>query len=212
MSVFLKKHEPHLFKDLVFPDSRTRQRLCEFASNKRHGSMIFHGPYGTAKTTTARLLANMRTEGLDYGGLPFYRATDMGEATFDEIANQQSIARLCGVEHPVTVIDEIDHVAGELQYKLRWELDLRAAFGCFIFTTNKLYNVDKGIVDRCDVIELPSATSAQWLERARSILIDEGVPLPDEKILELLETCNGSIRDLMRALEDVVLRYPKLVA
>ncbi len=51
---FQQKYTPQSFGDLIFPDSNTRQRLLEFANNKRHGSLIFHGPYGTAKTTTAK--------------------------------------------------------------------------------------------------------------------------------------------------------------
>ena len=48
---------------------------------------------------------------------------------------------------PVTIVDKIDQVSGDLQYKLRWELDIQSNKSCFIFTTNKLYNVDAGLVD-----------------------------------------------------------------
>lgn len=209
MMIFQRKYAPKNFDDLIFPDSNTRQRLREFASNKRHNSLIFHGPYGTAKTTTAKMLVEMRSHGLTYGGVDFYRASDMEHHTFQRIANVQGIQRLAGVQMPVTIIDEIDQVEDKLQYKLRWELDLRSEYGCFIFTTNKLYRVDPGLVDRCDVIELPAANTSQWFERARWILDQEGVRMSDAQLQALLETCDGSIRDRMRALEDAVLRRPR---
>ena len=71
MMIFQQKYNPHTFNDLIFPDRNTRQRLREFADNERHNSFIFYGPYGTAKTTTATMLASMRSQGLEYGGVDF---------------------------------------------------------------------------------------------------------------------------------------------
>lgn len=210
MMIFEKKYAPQTFGDLISPDSKTRQRIWEFANNKRHNSLIFHGPYGTAKTTTARMLEQMRAGDAEYGGTAFYRAYDIEAETFERIGNIQHIQRMAGVKMPMTIVDEIDQVNQRLQYQLRWQLDMHSDTGCFVFTTNKLFNVDPGLVDRCDVIELPAANTEHWFERARWILDQEGAQVSDEKLKALLNTCDGSIRDLMRALEDAALRYPRL--
>lgn len=209
MITFAQKYTPHTFEEMIFPDSNTRQRILEFAQNKRHGSLLLHGPYGTAKSTTARLVAKMRANGAQYGGDDFYRAHDITAESFGRISNTQTVQRLAGVIMPLSIIDEIDQVDSKLQYRLRWELDLRADRGCFLFTTNKLYHVDPGLIDRCDVIELPAANTDHWFERARWILEKEGVSVSDAKLSAVLSTCDGSIRDLMRALEDLVLRHPR---
>jgi DNA polymerase III delta prime subunit len=209
MMIFQQKYAPQSFGDLIFPDSNTRQRLLEFSNNTRHNSLIFHGPYGTAKTTTAKMLVEMRSQGLQYGGIDFYRACDLTRETFTRISNVWTLQAQAGVEVPATIIDEIDQVPNELQYMLRWELDSNAKRGCFIFTTNKLHNVDPGLVDRTDVVELPSANTDLWFSRARAILDAEGISMSDKQLNALLSTCDGSIRDLMRALEDAVLRRPR---
>mgnify|MGYP000211987355 CR=1 FL=1 len=212
MMIFERKYAPQNFGDLIFPDSNTRQRVWEFGNNKRHNSLIFHGPYGTAKTTTARMLNDMRTDGLQAGEADFYRASDITGGTLDRISNVQVMQRLAGVTMPVTIVDEIDQVDEKLQYQLRWQLDMRSEQGCFVFTTNKLHRVDPGLVDRCDVIELPAANTDHWFERAKHILQQEGVKMSEAKLRALLSTCDGSIRDLMRSLEDAVLRSPKIAA
>lgn len=209
MMIFEQKYAPKTFGDLIFPDSKTRQRVLEFGNNKRHNSLIFNGPYGTAKTTTARMLEQMRAGDAEYGSTAFYRAHDIKAETFERIANVQHTQRMAGVEMPMTIVDEIDQVDDKLQYRLRWQLDMHSDKGCFVFTTNKLFNVDPGLADRCDVIELPAANTDHWFERARWILEQEGVRMSDEKLAALLDTCDGSIRDLMRALQDAALRYPR---
>lgn len=209
MITFAQKYIPKDFDDLIFPDSNTRQRIWEFSHNRRHNSLILHGPYGTAKSTTARLIARTRADGAEHGSDDFLRAHDIDQATFTRISNTQTVQRLAGVKMPITIIDEIDQVDSKLQYRLRWELDMHADRGCFVFTTNKLHNVDPGVVDRCDVVELPAANTDHWRERARWILEQEEVRVSDAKLSALLSTCDGSIRDLMRALEDLVLRQPR---
>lgn len=209
MSTFEKKYAPTTFEDLIFPDSNTRQRLWEYGNNKRHGSLIFHGPYGTAKTTTAKLLEKLRAGDAVYGGPDFYRACDLEADSFTRIRNVRSNQKMAGVKMPTTIVDEIDQVVDKLQYQLRWELDRHCDEGCFIFTTNKLHNVDPGLVDRCDVIELPVANTDHWFQRARWIMDQEQVKISDAKLKRLLNTCDGSIRDFLRALEDASIRMPK---
>lgn len=206
--IFQQKYTPQTFDDLIFSDTNTRQRLKEFANNQRHGSLIFHGPYGTAKTTTAKMLVESRSSGDQYGGIDFYRAFELDDTAFTRIQNTQSMQQMCGVQMPVTIVDEIDQVETAIQNKLRWQLDLHSNQGCFIFTTNNLHKVDQGLVDRCDVVELPAANTQHWFDRARWILDSEGVKMADTKLQALLNTCDGSIRDLLRALEDAVLRQP----
>lgn len=207
MMIFQDKYAPTCFGDLIFPDAKTSQRLHDFAKNRRHDSIIFHGPYGTAKSTTAKILIRARTEGLEYGGIDFHRATKVDFRTLDSIRNQWALERFCGVIHPTTIIDEADKMPPDVQYAFRWLIDMNAKDGSFIFTTNNLHNVDPGLVDRCDVIELPAANTEHWFERARWILDQEGVEMSDLKLKALLATCDGSIRDLMRALQDAVLNY-----
>ena len=211
MMTFETKYAPKTFADLIFPDAKTEQRLWQYANNQRHDSLILHGPYGTGKTTTARIVDTTRAKIDGYKSYSFYKACDMTFDSFGRIHNQQMFLQLGTMDMPVTIIDEVDRIPIAIQYQLRWEIDMRGDKGCFILTTNKLHNVEKGLVDRCDVIELPAINVDQWFDRARWILQQEGVQMPDAKLRELLDTCDGSIRDLLRALKDAALQYPRSI-
>lgn len=204
LTTFQNKYAPKHFDDLVFANSYSQQRLKDFAENKRHNSVILHGPYGTAKSTTARILAQSRTG----DSADVFHASEITIKSFDGMLGRQNLQRsMHGVELPVSVIDEIDQIDERLQFRLRRELDRDPAMGCFVFTTNKLHVVDPGLKDRCCVVEMPAIDSELWFERSKWILTQEGIVVPDDKLRSLVKTCDGSIRDLMRALEDATLMH-----
>lgn len=136
--------------------------------------------------------------------MPVYQAADMTEDTIDSFECDWSWGRLNGVETPYAVIEEIDQLSPKLQRKLRATVDTYA-HGKVIMTTNNVHAVDGPLLDRCDVMEMPAANTDQWMDRARDIFAKEGVSITDAQLGKLLATCNGSIRDLMRTLEDYVL-------
>ena len=57
MNTFTEKYEPRTFEDLVFHNPAVRQRLHDYACNKRDGTILLHGTYGVGKSTIARVVA-----------------------------------------------------------------------------------------------------------------------------------------------------------
>ena len=202
---FIDKHAPQGLEDLIFVDETTKQRVGQYARGERCGNIIFEGPKGTAKSTTARIIAdNLIDRSRNDYGVSVYQAADMDEAKIDILQNELHANKWCGGEKNYVVIEEVDQLSPRLQRKLRAILDTNRA-GHVIMTTNNVHAVDGPLLDRCDVIEMPAANMGQWIDRAREILTKEGVSITDEQLCGLLQTCNGSIRDLLRALEDYML-------
>ena len=199
---FMDKHAPQGMDDLIFVDEATKQRVEQYAQSQRSGNIVLKGPKGTAKSTTARIIGE--TVAGDDWLVPVYQAADMDEVTIDRLPTDWNWGRLNGVSTPYAVIEVVDQLSPKLQRKLRATLD-RYTHGKVIMTTNNDHAVDAPLLDRCDVMEMPAANTDQWLDRARDILSQEGVSMTDAQLRKLLKTCNGSIRDLMRALEDCVL-------
>jgi DNA polymerase III delta prime subunit len=207
------RHSYKLFDDLIFHNTNDRTRCLQYAQNRRDNCILFHGPYGTGKSAAAKILVNEREQGVGYQGVQIIPATSLDKESISKIRMDFNFQRSClGVRMPVAIIDEIDHAPRAIQYDLRWEIDERPEFGCFIFTTNRLDIVEAGLRDRSMKIEMPSANMNQWRGRARWILDQEGVTISDTKLDELLATNDGSIRDLLRMLEDLVMSQLKLVA
>ena len=199
---FIVKHQPVSISEIVFNDAATQKRVEQYARGQRTGNIIFYGPKGTAKSTTAKIIVKeLYNAAANENCIPIFQAANINFVNIEYIWGEWNLQRLCGIKNPITIIEEVDQLQIKFQHKLRAMSD-EATIGKFIFTTNNIHNVDVPLVDRCDDIEMPLANTDMWLGRARSILNAEGVKCTDKQLLALLKTCNGSICDLMRALED----------
>jgi DNA polymerase III delta prime subunit len=205
---FEQKHSPTKFNQLVFEDDAVRDRLSEYASNKRHRNLLLVGEYGVAKSKTAQLIAEAKVAGLiPAQAIDILNAADITNmpAELSRIEAGWRFHQMCGVMKPVAIIDEL-HLLQPVthQYRLRAFMDRRAD-GMLIFTANNLQAIDKGIQNRCDVVEIAQLSAHTIANRCANILRSEGVRMPRKKLLQLLETCDGTWRDALRALEDRVL-------
>lgn len=206
MTSFAQRHMPTSLNDVVFSSQNTRIRLTQYASGERNDHLLLYGPYGTAKSTTARLIAEQSMGKSPLSSDDEFHASciDGKEITAIEKRWASSYYKLIGIDNPIVIIDEIDQVDRKHQQQLRRVIDSTTADGIIILTTNKLHDVDPGLADRCDVVEMPAIDPTLWFNRANAILSTEGVQIAAADLAAILSTCGSSIRDLMRALEDTV--------
>jgi DNA polymerase III delta prime subunit len=85
---------------------------------------------------------------------------------------------------------------------------LNSPRGTFILTTNNISQLDKGVKDRCVLVEMNAATDAEYLQLARRIAVDENVVLSDAQLLAAVAGNNGSFRNVIFS----VLRLAKRTA
>ena len=57
--------------------------------------------------------------------------------------------------------------------------------------------MDKGVKDRCVLVEMNAATDAEYLPLARRIASDENVVLSDAQLLSAIASNNGSFRSVI---------------
>ena len=203
---FADRHAPKTFADLVFQDPNAHQRLALYASGDLHNSLILHGPYGTAKSTTAlTIVADRRLRAGCSGSYVHHLcAGDLGNS-LKLVLN--SVAIMLATEpdpFPYVIVDEIDQLSKQAQLQLRHHLstlkDLR-----LIMTTNDIARVDGGVQSRCDCIQLLPPSSSDWAPRVQAILASEGIHLPLANVVTLISGVTD-IRSILRRLEVLVIK------
>ena len=68
--------------------------------------------------------------------------------------------------------------------------------GVFILTTNNVSQLDKGMLDRCILVEMNAANPNAYLDIAKSIANEAGVTLSNDELLPTIQAANGSFRNL----------------
>lgn len=202
---FGKKYAPKSFDELIINNVLDKKRLQHYAVARRRGNLLLHGPKGTAKSTTARIICETinRLSNIE-DDVVIYRASTVSESTFNAFTNVINWQYLQGSLAPFIIIEEADEMSRVTQKKLRGFID-SVSVGHFIMTTNHLHQLDEPLVDRCDVIEMHYLSVNEVLPKATEIVRAEGKSISDEDLRKLLAASDGSIRRMLRNIEDYIL-------
>ena len=202
---FEHKHRPRSLADIIFADAHVAGVIQDTASGIRDNHIILHGPRGSGKSETARLLQQARL-GSDAQGVfadPIHAKTYEHES-FDPILTTWNWQIMAGARMGCVVIDEVDQFSTAMQQKLRAFVD-RYSMGLILCTTNNLHAVDQPLQDRCRCLKITYPTVEQWAPRAQAILAREGIELTNQQTCDLLHGFENSGRKMMDWLEDTVI-------
>jgi replication-associated recombination protein RarA len=211
---FTVKYAPSTWNDIVLSDVTVRDTLDCYIQGGSKTPLILYGDYGVGKTTIANLLPNA-IEG---------KLASVSRFTPDEFANCRDVyAKLDsninyynmfeenGQKRSYVIINELNFPP-KIAYSFRNVLDKFQAHIQFIFTTNALTGIDKGLCDRSMCLEIKPALAADWLPRAKQIIQAEGITISDTKLLSLIKSqlnLSTSNRNLLCQLEQMVFTIKK---
>jgi DNA polymerase III delta prime subunit len=74
---------------------------------------------------------------------------------------------------------------------------MNTPYAIFVLTTNNISSLDKGLKDRCVLVEMNAASTAQLLPIARKVTADLNVVLNDTELTAEIAAANGSMREVM---------------
>jgi replication-associated recombination protein RarA len=205
------KIQPTTLDDVVISNKPAKARLDQIVSGlvpfpDHKSGILLWGVWGTGKTTLARMLPDL-LESARGGCNPFSdfwacgagangsaMLTKAEQRTWAMSSNQSNL-------HYV-ILDEIDNLTELAQKQLKAWMNRRDVV--FILTTNYLPKIDKGVQNRCYLIEMNAAEPADWLPLVRRVIASYGCsPVPDDVLLPVIADCNGSARDILAAAHEI---------
>ena len=164
--------------------------------------ILLHGPYGTGKTTVARLIPELMEQargGKDaiYDFYPCAQSKN-GSNLISGIEKSTELVSFNYSGMHYTILDEVDNLTDAAQRSLK--AIMTGQHGVFILTTNHIGAIDKGIVSRCHVIHMLQADPKDWLPLVRKVISKMGASLPpDSSLISIIKQCDGSAREILTA-------------
>jgi DNA polymerase III delta prime subunit len=102
------------------------------------------------------------------------------------------------------IIDEVDLLTKSAQESLKSAMNTSRSI--FILTTNYIAHLDRGLLDRCVLVEMNAAKVDQLLPLAHRIAAEQGITVADEELLPTIKAANGSFRNITHNVERLVRR------
>ena len=199
-------HEPKTIDDIIFGNNESQLRIEDIVSGAEEipscgkSALLLYGVFGTGKTTLAKMLPYSIEYGKTKEELVWpeeFIACQQGYngpqvmAKIDEILTKTSF-NVSGLHY--IILDEVDNLTKQAQQSLKSALNTTR--GVFILTTNNVSQLDKGLLDRCVLVEMNAANPQAYLNIAKSIAKDVGVSLSNDELLPTIQAANGSFRNL----------------
>lgn len=204
---------PTNLNEVIYPNASTELRLKAIGDGSIDSHVILYGPRGTAKTTTANLLATTIGGPNAHIETNFHNLLAMPDLLF-YLKQACHFAKLFTGSKCFLLFNEFDNFKGT-PYQLWDAMDqIDPTDLMLIITTNDLMSIHPSVRSRCRLIEFPAVTASAMLPRAQEILITNGVTLPDAQVLRYLknEELFGDIRKYLALIEELLLIHQRGMA
>ncbi len=209
-------YEPQTLNDIIFGNPESKLRIYDIVTGAEplpssgKSAILLYGVYGTGKTTMAKMLPDAIEKGKT--GLEVNMSADFiacqqgfnGPQVMDLIGKITSTNSFNTSGLHYIIIDEVDNLTKQAQASLKSALNCQRCI--FVLTTNNISLLDRGMLDRCVLVEMNAASDAQLLPTAHQLAKDIGVDISDTELLPTIRAANGSFRNLKHNLRRLIQR------
>ncbi len=199
--IWIEKYRPQSLDAVVGHDAIT-ERLQRYIAEDDLPHLLFAGPAGTGKTTSAVAIA--REIYGDEWRENFLELNASDERGIDVVRDRiKSFARASfgGHDHRVIFLDEADALTSDAQSALRRTMEQFSDNTRFVLSCNYSSQIIDPIQSRCAVFRFSPLGDEAVEEQVRAIADAEGIELTDDGVDALVYAADGDMRKAINGLQ-----------
>ncbi len=200
--VWVEKYRPHSLDDVVGQED-TVERLKAYVQNNSIPHMMFAGPPGTGKTTSAIALAK-DLWGEDWRGR-FLELNASDERGIGVVRGKiKEFARVSTTDRTgfkIVFLDEADALTHDAQSALRRTMERYTKTTRFVLSCNYSSKIIDPIQSRCAVFRFRPLQTDQIKKYIRKIAKEEGVEITSDGVDALIFVAKGDLRKTVNTLQ-----------
>ncbi|WP_436934346.1 replication factor C small subunit [Halovenus marina] len=199
--IWLEKYRPQTLDEVLGQETIT-ERLQSYVERNDLPHMLFSGPAGIGKTTSAVAIAReLYGEGWEEHFLELNASDERGiDVVRDRI---KSFARTSfgGVDHRIIFLDEADALTSDAQSALRRTMEQFSNNVRFILSCNYSSQIIDPIQSRCAVFRFSPLPDEAISAQVRKIAAAEGIEVTDDGVEALVYVASGDMRAAINGLQ-----------
>jgi replication factor C small subunit len=200
--VWVEKYRPKRLSEIIGQKSIV-ERLSAYVRTRSMPHMLFAGPAGSGKTTSAIALARELygerwRESLIELNASDERGIDVVRGKIKDFARAASIG---GTDFKIIFLDEADSLTSDAQAALRRTMERYTQTCRFILSCNYSSKIIEPIQSRCAVFRFRPLTENDVKEYLRRIASSEKVDLTEDGMSAICELAAGDLRKATNVLQ-----------
>lgn len=180
---WVEKYRPTSFNDIV-SQNLAINNLKDFVDRKSMPHMIFTGPAGTGKTSTALIVAKaIIKDELYHRNVLELNASDTVRMSYVRNVIKAFVAQKMIIDDnslKVIILDEADNIPNQVQQALRRIIEKYSENVKFILLCNYINRIIDPIISRCAVFRFTNLSKEKIIERLRMIAEKENLHIPEK--------------------------------